>query len=187
MHSVKITPRSGPLGGFHRCVIPPTQNSPPQSNLNPCVEAIAIAWIWTIAEPFTGIIAACLPTLRPLLGFLFSRAFSTAKSGDGNTPGGSEGYNGQTLVTIGGGKARGGGGGYSKPSSKNSSTLRSFTQLEDGDVSESPDLWPKGYLAAREVSAHGPGGRAMSALSDEIPLESIGVKSDMRWTEDKHI
>ncbi|KAM7187827.1 integral membrane [Naviculisporaceae sp. PSN 640] len=144
---------------------------------------IAVAWIWTIAEPFTGIIAACLPTLRPLLGFLFSRAFSTARS-TGPTPGNTD-NDGRTVITIGGGRAKVGGG-YSKQSSKNSRGLSSFTQLDEGDSEDSPRLWPTGYPSARQVSASGPTGRNRSFVSDEIPLDSIAVKRDVTyWSENK--
>lgn len=108
-----------------------------------------------------------------------------AKS-SGDTPVSAE-FNGRTIVTIGGGRAKVGGGGYSKGSSKNSSSLKSFEQLEDGDVAEVPGLWPKGYLAAREVSARGPAGRALSAMSDEIPLDCIGVKCDVRWSDGREV
>ena len=54
-------------------------------------------------------------------------------------------------------------------------------------MTEVPGLWPKGYLAAREVSARGPGGRALSAMSDEIPLDCIGVKCDVQWSDGRGV
>ncbi|KAK4214763.1 hypothetical protein QBC37DRAFT_439912 [Rhypophila decipiens] len=145
----------------------------------------AFAWIWTIAEPFTGIIAACLPTLRPLLGFLFSRAFSTVRS-SGRTPDNQANLNGRTVITIGGGRAKVGAG-FSKHSTKNSNGLKSFTQLDEGDSFDGgPRLWPKGYKATREVTALGPKGRDPSFCSDEIPLDGIKVKRDVVYlSEDK--
>ncbi|KAK3329940.1 hypothetical protein B0H66DRAFT_542409 [Apodospora peruviana] len=150
---------------------------------------IAVAWIWTMAEPVVGIIAACLPTLRPLLRLVLGRAFAGRSSKDANTPSNGGGGNGRTLITIGGGAVKGGlRGQYSTSKSKGSTsggtrTIGSFEQLDDGDFGpDSPELWPRDYPATREVSVYGRGGRDPSVTSDEIPLDGIGVKRDVRWS-----
>ncbi|KAM7193455.1 hypothetical protein V8F33_007834 [Rhypophila sp. PSN 637] len=129
--------------------------------------------------------SACLPTLRPLLGFLFSRAFSTVRS-SGRTPDNQGNLHRRTIITIGGGRAKVGAG-FSKQSTKNSNGLKSFTQLDEGDsFDDGPRLLPKGYKATREVSALGPKGRDPSFCSDEILLDGIKVKRDVVYlSEDK--
>lgn len=85
------------------------------------------------------------------------------------------------MITIGGGLAKVRGNKFSKPSTKNSEGLDSFYQLEEGDSEDTPHLWPKGYPVSREVTATGPGGRALSLGSDEIPLDDLPTKRDATY------
>ncbi|KAK3367649.1 hypothetical protein B0H63DRAFT_565578 [Podospora didyma] len=79
---------------------------------------VAPAWIWTLAEPTCGIVTASLPTMRPLLRFVFGMTFGVGKAGGGGGGGGGGGNNknahpqpgakspphsNDTVVTIGGG------------------------------------------------------------------------------------
>ncbi len=81
---------------------------------------------------------------------------------------------------------------------KSSTESGSFVELEDGIGMEAdPDaLWPAGYparLKTEVVTSHshhgyGNGMRGgerdqASVRSDEIPLDSITVKRDLRWSE----
>ncbi|KAK0734681.1 hypothetical protein B0T26DRAFT_670942 [Lasiosphaeria miniovina] len=69
-------------------------------------------WIWTLAEPTVGLVTASLPTMRPLLRFVFGMTFSGRRhhpnvnrnpNADANNRGDEGAKGNNTIVTIGGG------------------------------------------------------------------------------------
>ncbi|KAK3382611.1 hypothetical protein B0T24DRAFT_18981 [Lasiosphaeria ovina] len=73
---------------------------------------VAPAWIWTLAEPTVGLVTASLPTMRPLLRFVFGMTFSGRRhhrnfnrnpNADANNRGNEDAKGNDTIVTIGGG------------------------------------------------------------------------------------
>ncbi|KAH8202970.1 hypothetical protein TruAng_002916 [Truncatella angustata] len=136
-------------------------------------------WAWTVVEPAMGIVCACLPTVGGQLVSMVvtylttpkptQRNESVSKKGSFRTIGGSSSktVHRPTLSKVKGDKGTG-----------------SFERLKDDAGEPSPtDLWPQGYQVERDTTVSGR--RSPSEKGDDIPLTSITVKQEMRWTESK--
>ncbi|KAI3401449.1 hypothetical protein diail_10883 [Diaporthe ilicicola] len=141
---------------------------------------IAVPWILTIVEGECAVICACLPLLRPVAQAVFGRVLTSGAGKSSNRrPSGLSGLNSTDLMTIGGG----GQGGGRRPVKDGSYGTRPFVVLDDADSGE-------GILAggrATSTSVQGSDGKAPSEGSDDIPLERIGVRHEVKvsWTEVK--
>ena len=126
------------------------------------------SWLWTVAEPAVAVLCACLPTWRPLIANVFSSVLSlcSSKKSDGLKDPSSKPPS----------KAR-----FTKTSAKD--TEGSFERLNDVEnPREIPEgLWPRGYCADRETTVVGTDSH--SALSDEIALNAIHVRNELRLSE----
>jgi hypothetical protein len=108
-------------------------------------------------EVASGIISACLPTLRPLLKLL-SNQFNDSRDSNGRSgKGATSGSRRTELVTIGG---TGG-----KRNNQN------FNRLEDGMITVHGD---------NEGDSDK---RSDSDLSGQLPLRDITVRKDVYWAE----
>ncbi|KAK0656953.1 hypothetical protein B0T16DRAFT_452461 [Cercophora newfieldiana] len=147
---------------------------------------IAHGWILTCAEPLVAIVAACLPTMTPLLRFIFGKAFASRHSNakDALKPG-------REIVTIGGSGATGSSGLKSKEMGSRSERFtdiaRSLHSISDGEGNNASDMpvtpvsWPR--------TGHNPLGNQVvisgphAASVPEIPQPpSIAVQRDFRWS-----
>jgi len=135
----------------------------------------------TAAEPAVGIVTASLPTMRPLLRFIFGRAFASKQTHNGD-----EEEARRETMTIGGSfrKSRG----YasrlerlvgSHASSHSSNSVKSGDDDKDGRP-DTPAPWPSaaGYAFGNRVTIYG---KPVPSSAD-IPLVSITVRRDFRWT-----
>jgi hypothetical protein len=97
---------------------------------------LAVACTWCVIEIASGIISACLPTLRPLVMMVSSQFGSTmGRSGKGSSGGG---HSGKTdLVTIGGT-----GGKRGQP----------FRRLEDGYIYDMDTVATRTHADADDIS-----------------------------------
>ncbi|KAI0010038.1 hypothetical protein F4779DRAFT_579779 [Xylariaceae sp. FL0662B] len=137
---------------------------------------IGQCWIWSDIESATAIICACLPTLQPLTRLLFGGVFGSVP-----TP---RVQNFNTIVTIGGGSVK-----PSHPTQpskvRGDDGTGSFERLHDSKAVEETlaGFWPKSYQNERNttVSAR----ETPSAKSDDIPLDTINVRRDIEWSEDR--
>ncbi|KAL1858013.1 hypothetical protein Daus18300_010125 [Diaporthe australafricana] len=143
---------------------------------------IAVPWILTIVEGECAVICACLPLLRPVAQAVFGRVLTSGAGKSSNRrPSGLSGLNSADLMTIGGG---GGTGGGRRPGYKGGShSTRPFAVLDDTDSGE-------GILVGGQsmsTSVQGSDGKAPSEGSDDIPLERIAVRHEVKvsWTEVK--
>lgn len=125
---------------------------------------------------------ACLPLLRPVAQAIFGRVLTSgAGKSSGRRPSGLSALNSADLMTIGGGAP---GGGGRRPGFKpGSHGTRPFAVLDDTDSGE-------GILVGGQsmsTSVQGSDGKAPSEGSDDIPLERIAVRHEVKvsWTETK--
>ncbi|KKY39872.1 putative integral membrane protein [Diaporthe ampelina] len=142
---------------------------------------IAVPWILTVVEGECAVMCACLPLLRPVAQAVFGRVLTSGAGKSSNRrPSGLSALNSADLITIGGGAA----GGGRRPGFKaGSHGTRPFAVLDD---TESVD----GILVGghrMSTSVQGSDGKAPSEGSDDIPLERIAVRHDVKvsWTEAK--
>lgn len=124
---------------------------------------------------------ACLPLLRPVAQAIFGRVLTSGAGKSSNRrPSGLSHLNSADLITIGGGAPAGGKRPVFKSGSHNA---RPFAVLDDTDSGE-------GILAGGQsmsTSVQGSDGKAPSEGSDDIPLERITVRHEVKvsWTEAK--
>lgn len=118
---------------------------------------------------------ACLPLLRPVAQAIFGRVLTSgAGKSSGRRPSGLSALNSADLMTIGGGAPGGG---------RRPHGTRPFAVLDDTDSGE-------GILVggnSMSTSVQGSDGKAPSEGSDDIPLERIAVRHEVKvsWTETK--
>jgi hypothetical protein len=116
---------------------------------------LAIGCTWCVIEIASGIISACLPTLRPLMVLISSQFGSTmGRSGQGASAGARS--NNTELVTIGGT-----GGKRKQP----------FRRLEDGYLYGTDTLGTQTHAGADDASLYS---------SDTKPLAGIKVTTDVQ-------
>lgn len=129
-----------------------------------------------------GIICACLPTVGGPIAAMLVKLASTSKPSQ-RRESTSKNNSMRTNVTIGGGSARA----INRPDfpkAKGDNGIGSFERLNDESGQSSPtDLWPEGYNGERDITVSGR--RTPSEAGGSIPLTSITVKQEMRWTESK--
>ncbi|GAB1310642.1 hypothetical protein MFIFM68171_00852 [Madurella fahalii] len=128
----------------------------------------------TMAEAAVAIVTASLPTMRPLVHCLVGRRFASKSSKERNN-----GEEIKSIITIGGGKAR---GGFAKAKRGAADCPGAFQPLGD----ERPDslrLFPEGYPAGPRIVVYGNHGSGIRM--DQMPLDSIAVHRDMSWTESR--
>lgn len=152
-----------------------------ESSANPTKVLIAIPWILTVIEGECSVICACLPLLRPVAQAIFGRVLTSGAGKSSNRrPSGLSALNSADLVTIGGGAP---GGGRRPVFKQGSHGSRPFAVLDDTDSGE-------GILVGGQsmsTSVQGSDGKAPSEGSDDIPLERIAVRHEVKvsWTEAK--
>lgn len=122
---------------------------------------LATACTWCVVEVASGIISACLPTLRPLMKMV-STQFGSSRSRSKGTTNLSRN---NELVTIGGTGAK-----------RSQTGERHFKRLDD-------EMATGGYgnntmITRSESNQHSDGGS-----SDQLPLTSIIVTKDVQWSE----
>lgn len=118
---------------------------------------------------------ACLPLLRPVAQAIFGRVLTSgAGKSSGRRPSGLSALNSADLMTIGGGAP----GGGRRPHGP-----RPFAVLDDTDSGEG--ILVGGH--SMSTSVQGSDGKAPSEGSDDIPLERIAVRHEVKvsWTETK--
>ncbi|KAL1633582.1 hypothetical protein SLS58_011034 [Diplodia intermedia] len=169
---------------------------------------LATACTWCVVEVASGIISACLPTLRPLMRMVSSQfgGSSRGRSGKGNTTSGNNPSRNTELITIGGTGAK-----------RSQTGERHFKRLEDASVtavagpgsddgSAGSDKttgagpYPHRYGNSTTVmgrSSHsdhlhqysddgvdaGSSHVRGDGSSDQLPLTSIVVTKDVSWSE----
>lgn len=139
---------------------------------------IAIPWILTIVEGECAVMCACLPLLRPVAQAVFGRVLTSGAGKSSNRrPSGLSALNSADLITIGGGAPAAG----KRPTFK--SGTRPFAVLDDTDSGE--NILVGGN--SMSTSVQGSDGKAPSEGSDDIPLERITVRHEVKvsWTESK--
>lgn len=142
---------------------------------------IAVPWILTIVEGEAAVICACLPLLRPVAQAIFGRVLTSGAGKSSNRrPSGLSALNSADLVTIGGGAPPSGRRPGFKQGSHNS---RPFAVLDDTDSGEGILVGAK----SMSTSVQGSDGKAPSEGSDDIPLERIAVRHEVKvsWTDAK--
>lgn len=129
-----------------------------------------------------GIVCACLPIIGgPVVGILVKiMAYRTAAR-DRSTKKSSL----KTIVTIGGGSARG----INRPAFSKvtgDDGTGSFQRLDDLEsaAQRPPSVWPQGYQGDTQTIVSGRPTTA-ATLSDDIPLTSIAVRQEVSWDEIK--
>ncbi|OJD32276.1 uncharacterized protein BKCO1_3900088 [Diplodia corticola] len=157
---------------------------------------LATACTWCVVEVASGIISACLPTLRPLMRMVSSQfgGSSRGRSGMGNTASGNPSRNTE-LITIGGTGAK-----------RSQTGERHFKRLEDSSVTAvtGPDSDDGSLQGGKTHHQHRYGNETTvsrsshsnhkqysddgemvhgDGSSDQLPLTSIVVTKDVRWTE----
>ncbi|KAL1615515.1 hypothetical protein SLS56_011784 [Neofusicoccum ribis] len=140
-----------------------------QFQLTDTTWTLATACTWCVVEVASGIISACLPTLRPLMKMVSSQfGSSRGRSGKGTT--GNLSRNTE-LVTIGGTGAK-----------RSQTGERHFKRLDDELVTvvEEGSHYGNSTMVTRSHSAQHSDG---SSSSDQVPLTSIMVTKDVQWSE----
>jgi hypothetical protein len=121
---------------------------------------LAKSIIWCLVECSAGVISTCLPTLRPLIQMATGGFNTTNKSSadDSANP---------HVVTIGGGSS----------SNASRNKPRHFHRINDVVLRHDCD-------EGNVTSAVGRGQlRTAGSSGDEIPLNAIGVRTDVEWSE----
>lgn len=129
---------------------------------------IAIPWILTVVEGECAVICACLPLLRPVVQFVFGRVLTSSrfsKSKSSKTPIALGDFKSGT-VTIGGG------GRQARPGLRSS-----FARLDDAESDKDGLVGVFGH----ETSTSS-GNKALSDNSDDVPLDGITVRNDVKVT-----
>ncbi|EKG15209.1 hypothetical protein MPH_07543 [Macrophomina phaseolina MS6] len=130
---------------------------------------LATACTWCVVEVASGIISACLPTLRPLMKMVSSQFGSSKSRSKGSTQPLSRGNT--ELITIGGTGGK-----------RSQNGDRHFKRLEDELVTVSEEhsgQYGNSTTVTRSQSnQHSDGGS-----SDQLPLTSIVVTKDVQWSE----
>ncbi|KAI5858040.1 hypothetical protein BZA05DRAFT_470865 [Tricharina praecox] len=121
---------------------------------------LAKAVIWCLVECSAGVISACLPTLRPLIKLVAGGFNSTNKNSEQAPTYGPAQLH---VPTIGG--------------SGNKSKQRHFKRIDDMVLR--PDCNERNVTSTIERGELGSAG----GHSDEIPLNAIGVRTDVEWSE----
>ncbi|KAJ4287561.1 hypothetical protein N0V90_012264 [Kalmusia sp. IMI 367209] len=130
-----------------------------QFDITDTTGTLGTACTWCVVEVATGIISACLPTLRPLMIIISSQFNSSrGRSGKGTTTGGRSGGNTE-LITIGGTGAK---------------RNQDFKRLKDGYDNDA-------VIANR---MHGGHDDTPSSSGDDLPLAGIVVTKDVQWSRD---
>lgn len=114
-----------------------------------------------------AVICACLPLLRPVAQLVFGRVLTSSRSKNksSKTPNALGDFKSGT-VTIGG-------GGRSRPGLRSS-----FARLDDTESAKDGLVGVFGH----ETTTRGSGNKALSENSDDIPLEGITVRNDVKVT-----
>ncbi|KKY28487.1 putative integral membrane protein [Diplodia seriata] len=170
---------------------------------------LATACTWCVVEVASGIISACLPTLRPLMRMVSSQfgGSSRGRSGKGNTTSGNNPSRNTELITIGGTGAK-----------RSQTGERHFKRLEDASVTavagpgsddsgsdkagagaynngNNPHRYGNNTTVSRsshsdhhnrysDEEVHGGSGHLRGdGSSDQLPLTSIVVTKDVMWSE----
>ncbi|KAF0323569.1 satratoxin biosynthesis SC1 cluster protein 4 [Colletotrichum asianum] len=131
-------------------------------------QLIGPCWIWTTIEPTIAMLCASLPTMRPLMHFLFGRFIGGSSDGKNNVTG---------LVTIGGT------GSNQSAKGKGQKSGRSFKRLDDNDSADEPVLWPEGYVNDQTTIAER--SQTLGSCDEDIPLDAIKVQKGITWTESR--
>lgn len=117
-----------------------------------------------------AVICACLPLLRPVVQLVFGRVLTNSrfsKSKSAKTPNALADFKSGNVTIGGGGRSRQG--------------LRSsFARLDDTESSKDALVCGFGH----EIRSSGSGDKTLSERSDDIPLEGITVRNDVKitWT-----
>ncbi|KAI9726853.1 MAG: hypothetical protein M1834_001485 [Cirrosporium novae-zelandiae] len=122
---------------------------------------LATACTWCVIETATGVISACLPTLRPLMRVVSSKFASTGRSTAAKTPTLS------TELELKSGKMN------SQGSRLNT---RPFQRLDDTSLQPT-------YGGTASNEAHAGEAERESVSGDEIPLNRIRVRREVDWNE----
>jgi hypothetical protein len=129
-----------------------------------------------------GIICSCLPVIGgPVVGVLVKVMAYRPTPREGTSKKSSL----KTLVTIGGGSAKG----INRPAFSKvtgDDGTGSFERLNDIESAgpRPPSLWPQGYQGERQTTVTGRPTTG-ATQSDDIPLTSIAVRQEVSWAESK--
>ena len=114
-----------------------------------------------------AIISACLPTLRPVINFVFRKTGLTQNNSER-----SKRPNNISLVTFGRGNMRHKGSAYSMTESIDN----------DMDMTDGPSSWPQQRTKTTSTSDVGNGRGEQALLKNHNP-QSINIQTDISWNE----